>query len=138
MVEALPAIDELPFVWRRKVFLWRIGDALQMDPVTMKVEPELGKTVYFVDESASAVIEFARSLLVHDGSMLTRGRLWADTHYVHDGQWVRKPADEFASWFSGLVSWVRKNYVRLPEGPPDFWIGLWALEWHRAGGRLQP
>jgi hypothetical protein len=136
LLAALPQDNDLPFVWRYEVYLWRPAYPLALTAAVMEVGPQQGKVIYRVDDSASGVIQFARSGLAPDGTMLIRGRLWADMRYVENGQWVEKPA-EFARWFDELAAWIRRNFVRLPDGPPGFRIGRQALRWHNAGGRLQ-
>lgn len=72
--------------------------------------PEQGH--YYVDDSASDVIELSRSLPFDD--RLPRGRIYAEFYSHFDeakGQWVKKD-EALVRWFEKLVRWIRKNFKK--------------------------
>jgi hypothetical protein len=102
-LESLSPPKSQDFWWN----LWLVNMDISHKVVT-KFIPEQG--YFLVDESASDVLEFSRSLPFDD--RLNRGRIWAEFYSHFDdntGQLVKKD-QELGKWFERLVRWIRKNF----------------------------
>ena len=101
---------------------WLVNMDITHNVVTRFI-PQQG--YYLVDEVASDVLEFSRSIPFDD--RLNRGRIWAEfcSHFDDStGQWVKKD-EELVKWFEKLARWIRKNFKK-----EDYliYIGLGAQE----------
>jgi hypothetical protein len=105
--------------------------ARRQDLPVVKMRPIPGRTDWFVDDSASPVIEF--HCCFFNGKTLRDGRVyWSDDFYASDGAQVLKSA-EFRAWAAKVRSTV-KRFLKPYDGKligPD--TALW-LE--RSGGYL--
>ena len=135
MFHGIPS-DSSPLGYRSRLYFWRPGYPLVTHPVEMKVEPFLGRAVYFVDFSESSVIEFSNCILRPDNGALTRGRIWADMYRLEGDHFVHK-GEEFEKWYDTIAAWIRRRYRKIGT-KPYIYIGPRAYEWHQAGGQLQP
>jgi hypothetical protein len=124
-------IEEVERPWERggSYLLWNQALLQVLQRRFVHVEPET-KSYYGIDYS-SPVIQFWYPSPIPERwngrPAITQGRVWA--------QFVN-PTKEFQSWYSALVRWIRKNFVR--DKVLGDYIGPAAYRWFKEGGLLLP
>jgi hypothetical protein len=115
-----------PWVQRSKYCLWN-------QSVLHKLQRR-ATGQYFNVDFTSPVIEFnyeSQLAEAWDGqAAFLQGRIWASFETENKG---------FERWYSVVVRWIRKNFVRDPGVGFDIgFVGPVAYEWFKSGGLLLP
>lgn len=125
----LPQIGE-PFAFS----LWMWSPTECAPPIVQWIEVQ---RAYYINEFASEVIQFSRS--IKDDGVLVRGRIWAEMVGTdpQDPAGVFRKSASFEKWFDSLVRWIKKNYEKI-DGPVPEYVGPGAAKFRRGGGVLKP
>ena len=109
--------------------LWNQTVLPRLERRFIKVEPETAS--YYGIDFSMPVIEFWYPSTVREPwngrEALTQGRVWAD---------FRTSSKRFEQWYSALVRWIRKTFVR--DRVVGDYIGPAAYQWFKEGGLLLP
>jgi len=61
-----------------------------------------------IDPILSPVIEFCRTIILHEEKRIAFGRLWLEVNYYQNDRLVEKDPALY-EWYKSLTKWIRKN-----------------------------